>query len=171
MPNLLRVEGSFRVEANRDPHPLPLAKYNDFKIRVVEAPKLTYANRVTVYDTPELETLKLDGLKYTRFELKIHKNKKLATLNVANLEKVGEDDRDFLRIFDNEKLFATDGFPSTMWASFGGQKLTSVTDECAVAPAGQQWTWASYQKACPDNPDGTTTVVSADDFDDDDNDD
>ena len=64
MPNLLRVEGSFRVEANRDPHPLPLAKYNDFKIRVVEAPKLTYANRVTVYDTPELETLKLDALKY-----------------------------------------------------------------------------------------------------------
>ena len=64
MPNLLRVEGSFRVEANRDPHPLPLAKYTDFKIRVVEAPKLTYANRVTVYDTPELETLKLDALKY-----------------------------------------------------------------------------------------------------------
>ena len=39
-------------------------KYTDFKIRVVEAPKLTYANRVTVYDTPELETLKLDALKY-----------------------------------------------------------------------------------------------------------
>ena len=81
---------------------------------------------------------------------------------MANLEKVGEDDRDFLRIFDNEKLFATDGFPSTMWASFGGQKLTSVTDECAMAPAGQQWTWASDQKACPDKPDGTTTVVGPD---------
>ena len=171
MPNLLRVEGSFRVEANRDPHPLPLAKYTDFKIRVVEAPKLTYANRVTVLDTLWLETLKLDALKYTRFELEIYKNKKLATLNVANLEKVGEDDRDFLRIFDNEKLFAIDGFPSTMWASFGGQKLTSVTDECAMAPAGQQWTWASDQKACPDNPDGTTTVVGEEKFDDDADDD
>ena len=35
------------------------------------------------------------------------------------------------------------------------------------APAGQQWTWASYQKACPDNPDGTTTVVGPCEFDDD----
>ena len=86
---------------------------------------------------------------------------------MANLEKVGEDDRDFLRIFDNEKLFDFAGFPSTPSASFGGQKLTSVTDECAVAPAGQQWTWASYEKACPDNPDGTTTVVGPCEFDDD----
>jgi len=87
---------------------------------------------------------------------------------VRNVDKVGEvADVDFLRIFDNEKLFATDGFPSTSAASFGGQKLTSVTDECAVAPAGQQWTWASYEKACPDNPDGTTTVVGPCEFDDD----
>ena len=49
LPNLVRVEGLFRVEGDGYERP-------DFKIKVVEAPKLTYANRLTVYATHWLET-------------------------------------------------------------------------------------------------------------------
>ena len=42
----------------------------------------------------------------------------------------------------------------------------SDCNDCGLSECAQPTVW-SYQKACPDNPDGTTTVVGPCEFDDD----
>ena len=109
----------------------------------------------------------LSELKYTRFALEIYRNTKLVTMDVSKVEEVGETSLDFLRIYDNEMLPSTAGYPSTPSSWVGGKKLTRVTAECTIAPgcgaaSNCSWSWSHRMKACPDG-----TAVDEDDFDDD----